>query len=390
MKLRSLQIRLGIFVVVGLLLLMLTIAALGEFSKYFEAYYPVRAYFSNVSGIEVGTPVRLAGVNIGQVEKIQLAPIAPPVEVTLRVKQGAFIRTDATLWIGFEGTLAQRYLEFDQGSPGVPFLPKDGTAVVTKTDVQITFSTFLERLDKTRAIKDKEISDLLLRATDLADRLNILAEHIDKLAGDEEFQNNIKLTMAEASNTTEKAAALMEKWTEVGDETRALVSEARSTIYHTNLTAENIQELTKLLCEQTSKMAESLQLFVDNLSKSAEGLDSALVSLNEITGMLKEGRGSAGQFLTDETLYLKAIEAVDEVGLAAKTLNQTIVYFQEHPSDLVWGKREKRPWWDPFGLFTKKKPEKPKEEKRPAPPPPAEEEETKKVADIAVEPTVDP
>jgi phospholipid/cholesterol/gamma-HCH transport system substrate-binding protein len=244
MKLRSLQIKLGIFVVVGIALLMLTIVALGEFSKYFEDYYVVRAYFSNVSGIEAGTPVRLAGVNIGQVENIRLAQVVPPVEVTLRIKKVAYIREDATLWIGFEGTLAQRYLEFDQGTPGTSFLPKDGTGVVTNTDVQITFSTFLERLDKTRAIKDKEVGDLLVRAADLADRLNTLAEHIDDLAGDDAFQKNIKLTMAGASQTTEKAAALVDKWTEVGDETKALVSDARTTIHHTNVATEIIQDLS--------------------------------------------------------------------------------------------------------------------------------------------------
>ena len=383
MKQRALEIKLGIFVAVGLVLLLVTIAALGKFGKYFEDYYIVRAYFSNVSGLQKGTPVRLAGVNIGQVEKIRLAQIVPPVEVTLRVKESAYIRQDATLWISFEGTLAQRYLEFDLGTAGKPFLPKDGTAVVTKTDVQITFATFLERLDKTRAIKDKEISDLLLRATDLAQRLNTLAEHLNTLAGDEEFQNNIKLTVAEASKAMAKAGTLLEKWTEVGDETKALLSDTRTTIYHTNQAAENIQELSKLLYERTSKITDSLDLFVDNLNRSAAELDTALTSLNEIAGMLKEGQGSAGQFLTDETLYLKAVQAADEARMAAKTLNQAIAYFQEHPSDLFWGKREKRPWWDPFGLFTKKKAEEPKEEERPL-------EEIEKVAEVGKEETVDP
>ena len=390
MSQRALEIKLGIFVAVGLVLLLLTIAALGEFSKYFENYYTVRAYFSNVSGIETGTPVRLAGVSIGQVEKILLAHVAPPVEVTLRIKESAYIRQDATLWIGFEGTLAQRYLEFDQGTPGVRFLPRDGTAVVTKTDVQITFTTFLERLDKTRAAKDEEISELLLRSTDLTERLNIMAEHIDNLAGDEEFQKNIKLTAAEAVKTAEKAGALFEKWTEVGDETQALLSEARSTIYHTKQAAENIQELSKVLYEQTSELTESLHLFVDNLNRSAAELNSLLTSLNEIAVMLKEGRGSAGQFLTDEALYLKAVQAAEEARLAAKALNQAITYFQEHPSYLVWGKRERRPWWDPFGLFTNKRPEKPKEEERPLPASPPDEEGIKKPAEVETGEGVNP
>jgi len=383
MKKKALEIKLGIFVAVGLALLMVTIAALGEFSKLFEDYYTVRAYFSNVSGIGRGTPVRLAGVNIGLVEQIRLAHVVPPVQVTLRIKESAYIRQDATLWIGFEGTLAQRYLEFDLGSVGARFLPKDGTAVVSKTDVQITFTTFLGRLDRTRAIKDKEISDLLVKATDLAARLNTLSEHINNLAGDEEFQNNIKLTIAQASKTTEKAGTLIEKWTEVGDDTKALLSDTRTTIYHTNEIAENIQELSKLLSEQTSRLTDSLDLFVDNLNSSAERMDSAVTSLSEIAGMLKEGQGSAGQFLTDETLYRKAVQAADEARLAAKSLNQTIAYFHDHPSDLFWGKREKRPWWNFFGLFTKKKAEEPKEEKRPR-------EEMEKVAEAGQEERVDP
>jgi hypothetical protein len=129
---------------------------------------------------------------------------------------------------------------------------------------------------------------------------------------------------------------------------------------------------------------------VGNLNKNAQELDEALVSLNEIAGLIKQGQGTAGQLITDKTLYLKTVEAIDEVRLAAQTLNQTAAYFQKHPTDLVWGKRVKKRWWDPLGLFTKKGPEEPKEEKRPAPSPPAEEEEIKKVADIAGEPTIDP
>ena len=66
MKKDSLELRVGLFVVMALGLLTFLVIKSGDF--YLKPGYTVRFVFGFVSGIDGGSPVRLAGVNIGEVK----------------------------------------------------------------------------------------------------------------------------------------------------------------------------------------------------------------------------------------------------------------------------------------------------------------------------------
>lgn len=80
---RATDIKVGIFVTLGLALLTVSIFLIGQERNFFEQPAYLKALFPNVSGLKVGAPVRLAGYDIGIVSEIRLPDADPESEQTL-------------------------------------------------------------------------------------------------------------------------------------------------------------------------------------------------------------------------------------------------------------------------------------------------------------------
>jgi phospholipid/cholesterol/gamma-HCH transport system substrate-binding protein len=94
---RSTDVKVGIFVAVGILATFLSLFVIGQERKLWEKSAHLKARFSNVAGLKVGGQVRLAGISVGIVSKIEFpeldpkadAAIIPTTEVTtLKVPEG--------------------------------------------------------------------------------------------------------------------------------------------------------------------------------------------------------------------------------------------------------------------------------------------------------------
>src|SRR6266498_1953408 len=68
----SSKIKLGIFVIVGLILLTIGIYFIGQKQQLFSNTFRVRCIFKDISGLQVGNNVRFSGINVGVVENIEL------------------------------------------------------------------------------------------------------------------------------------------------------------------------------------------------------------------------------------------------------------------------------------------------------------------------------
>jgi phospholipid/cholesterol/gamma-HCH transport system substrate-binding protein len=76
-KQRSSDVRVGVFVAVGVVATFLSLFVIGQERKLWEKSATLKARFANVAGLKVGGQVRLAGVSIGIVSKIQLPELDP-------------------------------------------------------------------------------------------------------------------------------------------------------------------------------------------------------------------------------------------------------------------------------------------------------------------------
>jgi phospholipid/cholesterol/gamma-HCH transport system substrate-binding protein len=115
------EIKVGIFVVVILFLFGVGIFAIGSHQKYFQRQYALWASFSNIKGLIVGAPVRLAGLTVGRVnailfpEDFEAKTITVELKINKRVQKR--ICEDSIASIQTMGLLGDKYVEISLGSP---------------------------------------------------------------------------------------------------------------------------------------------------------------------------------------------------------------------------------------------------------------------------------
>jgi phospholipid/cholesterol/gamma-HCH transport system substrate-binding protein len=129
-----LQVRVGAFIVAGLLVLVGLIYFLGRQSGMFERQYRLVARFTQIGGLIEGATVRLAGVPVGRVAAIRLPEAAGRkvhVELTLVRRVQSRVRGDSVARIETLGLLGDKIVEVSLGSPEAPALA-EGAEVQTE------------------------------------------------------------------------------------------------------------------------------------------------------------------------------------------------------------------------------------------------------------------
>ncbi|HEV8541732.1 MAG TPA: MlaD family protein, partial [Verrucomicrobiae bacterium] len=118
----TLETRLGIFFALALVAGVVILELVGT-RDLFRKGFEVRSRFDNIQELKEGDSVRMAGVEIGHVEKILLS--SNRVEVVLNVDRKAAIKTDSKASIKFVGLMGQNYVSISFGSPGAPRASQD-------------------------------------------------------------------------------------------------------------------------------------------------------------------------------------------------------------------------------------------------------------------------
>jgi phospholipid/cholesterol/gamma-HCH transport system substrate-binding protein len=159
------ELKVGIFVVFILFLFGLGVFFIGSHQNYFERQYTLWASFSDISGLIVGAPVRLAGLTVGRVDAIIFPEDlrAKIVQVKLKVSRDVQkrIREDSIASIQTMGLLGDKYVEISLGSPEKLVLP-DGSRIASVNPIDLSeYATKVEEainVVNTILIDVKEIS----------------------------------------------------------------------------------------------------------------------------------------------------------------------------------------------------------------------------------------
>ncbi|MFA6317038.1 MAG: MlaD family protein [Elusimicrobiota bacterium] len=119
----SSEAKVGSFVLVGLGLLATAIFLLGDFT--FEKRYALDVIFTDVSGLSQNVPVKLSGVEVGQVKAITLE--GDKVKVVVAVREGTQIYKDSVFTVGITGIIGSKFMEITQGHPEAGIIPAGST-----------------------------------------------------------------------------------------------------------------------------------------------------------------------------------------------------------------------------------------------------------------------
>ncbi|MFC1576664.1 MlaD family protein [Candidatus Omnitrophota bacterium] len=130
---RVFELKVGIFITVGILILFVMIFSIGDVYLVKKGYH-VKVLFNFVSGIKESAPVRLSGVDVGQIDKIEL--FFDPEEQKTKVRIFAWVRDDkirierdSEALINTLGLLGEKYLEIFPGKKTDDILKNDDEIV---------------------------------------------------------------------------------------------------------------------------------------------------------------------------------------------------------------------------------------------------------------------
>jgi phospholipid/cholesterol/gamma-HCH transport system substrate-binding protein len=113
---QSQKIKIGLFTFLGLAALVLIIFFIGNKKNLFSSTFTIYGMFRNVSGLQVGNNVRLAGINVGVVEDINIETDST-VRVDLQINSNVrkFIKTDSKISIGSDGLMGDKLVVIAPG-----------------------------------------------------------------------------------------------------------------------------------------------------------------------------------------------------------------------------------------------------------------------------------
>jgi phospholipid/cholesterol/gamma-HCH transport system substrate-binding protein len=130
MKKYSMETIVGIFVVIGLVCVGYMVIKLGKVSFFAEEPLVLYTRFSSVSGLKVGSPIEIFGIQVGSVQKIEMDSEKGMALVQIGLKKGIKVYEDASASIKTAGLIGDKLIKIDPGGSGD--LLKPG-GVITET-----------------------------------------------------------------------------------------------------------------------------------------------------------------------------------------------------------------------------------------------------------------
>lgn len=247
MEKRNLELVVGTFVFFGFVILFILIFFVSGVFLFKQGYH-VNIQFKSVIGIASGAPVKLAGVQVGQVEevKIRYNSVTGMPEVVLQcfVDKEVQIRERSKVYLRGTFALSEPHVNIETASFDEGNLLKDGDTIVG--------------IDPVRS------EELIERGKEISYKLEELVVNANAIITDPKLKESVK-----------KAAT-------------------------------DFADLIAVLKEIFTSSEKDIKGVTRNMNTTFERMNSLLVEL-------EQGKGSAGKFLKESTLYDEAVEFIRDL-----------------------------------------------------------------------------
>jgi len=284
----------GIFVLGGLLLFAVALFLVGDRRGLFSDSFVVYCEFRTLSGLQVGTTVRVAGMNAGEVKDIGI-PSGPSgqfrVKLEVRRSLRPLIRTDSTVSIRTEGLVGVQYLQISAGSEAAARVPENG---VLQGREAFDMSDLLEEMSSTVRIVNETILGLkgdveeAISAVQQAavDADTLLTRVSDDVAAITTAGSRIANDAAEMSARVRAGQGTVGRLfadDQLYKEATALTAEARATV-------ENLRRLSERAAkaiEAAGAQSGTVSALAGNLQSTLVSTQTAMTNLGEATEAMK-------------------------------------------------------------------------------------------------------
>ena len=336
------QLRVGVTVIIASLVLALLLFLMSGTGGFFTKRITLVSYFDNAEGLRPGAPVRLSGVDIGNVSTIVIVPNKDkqltPVEVIMKVstKYAFNLRRDTLASLETAGVLGETFMDMDS-SQAVGPPAQDGDTLPTRVHpdfnevVRSSQSTLqnmdalLKRADRILAFAESGKGSLgkLIYDPTLYDRLSQTVAELKQVVDEIAKGQGSLGQLINKSDAYDKFVATLDRMNAVVDDLQAGKGTAGKflkdpTLYNNaNETVSNLKKVSDDL--QAGKGTAGRLLKDEELAKK---IDTTMTKLAALTSDLDAGKGTAGKLFKDETLYNNANHMLEETQGLIKAIRE--------------------------------------------------------------------
>lgn len=249
--------KLGLFVFLGTVLIVLSIFLVGNKDSLFSKNIMVRTYFENIEGLKTGASVRLNGLTIGSVSDIELKnSTTNRVEVTMRIKEEViqYVRLDSEASIETEGMIGSKLVSISPGTETYAVV-KDNGVIMAKDPINMT-----QILSETQEIM-KYMKDLT-----------------------KEFSQ----TLAQVNS---------------GEGTMGRIINDDELYFATVKIVESADTSLKVMVDKLDRMTNFIVDLGSGVGDIVKNVDSAAIDLRNLISKVENGEGALGALISDKSAY---------------------------------------------------------------------------------------
>ena len=334
------QLRVGLTLLFASITLAVLIFVMSGTGGWFTRKITLRSYFDNAGGLREGAPVRLAGVDIGNVTGIRIVPnkLTTPVEVTMKVntKYKFNLRKDSITLLSTAGVLGETYVDIDSSTASAAEA-RDGDTLAARNQPDIqdvvrasqgtlqNMDALLKRVDRIVAFIESGQGSIgkVIYSSALYDQLNATVAEFKGLMDDIQRGKGSLGPLLTSDEAYKKAIAALDKLNVIVDELQQGKGAAGKLLKdpelydNANKTVANVRQLTDDINAgkgALGKMAHD-QEFANKLQETINNLEA-------LSERLQKGEGTAGMLFKDPALYNNSNQMLVETRELVKSIRE--------------------------------------------------------------------
>ncbi len=328
-------LQLGVFIFIGIAILVLTIFLIGDKKSLFSSTFEVSAYFKDIQGLRSGATVRLSGIDVGRVSNVKIvSDTTGRVRVTMSLVDDIkrFIRTDTQASIETEGLVGNKVVVLQIGSASADPVRNGGTI---QSKEPLGFAAVLE---ETKGVMEytKEMTKNL---AEIVGRVNRGEGSIGKLLVDEQLYKDATQLTKRADQSlqsiTDEVGGLTVLFDKLGKGVETVVTNVNSVVTDIDTLVAGVRSGKGLMGElfvKGSNLDTTFSTTMKNIERTTYDARAAASSLAENMEALKHNWLFKSYF--EERGYWDKAKYEDVIDDKINELNEKIKMLDDRISTL--------------------------------------------------------
>lgn len=295
---KSKNVRLGILVFIGTVLLITALYTIGSNQNLFGSKIRVIADFKDVNGLMTGNNVHFSGINIGTVESVKIFNDSS-IRVVMVIQKDAqeYIKKNAIASIGTDGLMGNKLVNINLVNQQADIIEEGD---LLRTIEPVATDQMMHTLNRT----NEDVALIVKNLKEISEKLNS-ENSLWSILADTVISENVREAIVEIKMTSQKSAII------TGDLSNIVkgISEGKGT-------------LGALLTEST--LSNKLEQTIVNIEAISDSLAYITGDLKVVSNKIQKGEGAIGTLLMDTVFMHDLNKSMENIRMGSDGFNQNM------------------------------------------------------------------